>query len=308
MTTKISDRTATHLAFGLRWHLPFPFPAFPAAPAGQAADVLVEEGDLPSAAGEVRACGPLREAGPAVARIGLPGVARLLITDGNRIRVKRHDGCSDDALNLLLMGTGAALLLHQRGYLPLHGSGILTARGAVLFVGHSGAGKSTTLAALMQRGYPMICDDLAAIRLNDAGMPQVWPGVGVYKLWADSAEALGLGTADLPRVRAELEKFMVPTGANLVTQAAPVRAIYQLATHNRPELSMKPRRDSAKFNALLDHTWQKLTIKRMGLHTEHFSRAVAVANAVRVVSIRRPDGGGLHPGDLADRLEADFLS
>jgi hypothetical protein len=301
------DHPATHQAFGLRWHLPFPFDAFPTAPAGQSAEVLVEEGIIPPPTATLSAAGPLRQAGPSEVRFGLPGVARLLISGGDRIRVQRYPGCRDDALCLMLMGTGAALLLHQRGFLPLHGSGVLTPKGAVLVIGHSGAGKSTTLAALMQRGYPMICDDLAALRIDAAGVPRVHPGVALYKLWADSAKALAVSTAGLARVRDELEKFMVPAAARLVTEPAPVTAIYQLSTHQSSELQLEPRRDGARFNAVLDHTWQKLTVKRMGLHQQHFSQAIAVANAARIVAVRRPDGAGLEPAALAERLEADFL-
>lgn len=297
---------ATHQAFGVTWHFPFPFPLFRPAPPGERADVVVEEGELPPPPAASHPAGPLRLASPDGVRFGLPGVAKLWVSHGSRVRVERHPNGSDDALRLLLVGPGASLVLHQRGFLPLHGSAVATPRGAVVFLGHSAAGKSTTLGAFLKRGYPMVCDDLAALRLDPAGAPLLHPGVPLYKLWADSAAALGVETHGLPRARRDLEKFLVPAAEQLVDGALPVYAVYQLSRHQDAAVRLEPQSDGNKFQCLLDHTWQKLTVRRMGLHGAHFQRAVAVANAVRVVTARWPEGSLLDADRLADALEADF--
>lgn len=154
-------------------------------------------------------------------------------------------------------------------------------------------------------GYPMLAEDLAAVRLDMAGVAWVEPGVQVTKLWADSAAALGQPTAGLSRVRPELEKFVVPVGAALVKTAAPLAALYVLSAHNEPAIVLEERRDARKFNALLDHTWQKLVVKRMGLHGSHFQRAVAVANQARIVRVQRPEGE-FRLTELADAVAANF--
>jgi len=299
---------ATHQAFGLFWHFPFSFPLFRVVPSDVPADVVVELGILPPPSPDARLAGPLRLAEPGKVRFGLPGVAKVLVTNGERILVERDPGGSEETLRLLLMGTVAALLLHQRGYLPLHGSGVVTPYGAVLFVGHSGVGKSTVLGALLKRGYSMICDDLAALRLDEDGVTRVCPGAPLYKLWADSAEALDLATTDLHRARLELEKFLVPVPDRQISVPVPVHAIYQLSTHHQPMVSFEPRDDAGRFNVLLDHTWQKLALKRMGLHGAHFQRTVALARTTRVVSVRRPSRKTVDVDELAERLEINFLT
>ena len=298
---------ATHQAYGLNWHFAFDFSPFCAAKADTPADVVVELGLLPAVSPDARAAGPLRQVCPGSVRFGMPGVAKLLVNEGRHILVEPHPDGSQQALNLLLMGTASALLLLQRGVLPLHASGILTPRGAALIVGHSGAGKSTALGALLRRGYPMVCDDLAAIRFDQAGAPQVCPGVPLYKLWADSAEALGVATGNLPRVRDELSKFMVSTDLQLIERPVPIYAVYQLSAENVSEPRIEPKRDAKKFNVLLDHTWQKLTVKGLGLQAKHFHQATLLANAVRVLALRRPQAGGVDVDRIAALIEADFL-
>lgn len=300
--------TATHRAFGLTWSMPFDFPPFTPiddSAAGSPADVEVVETDVPRPSADANWAGPLRAVEGPVVTFGMPDAARMRITDGNRIAFQRHPGCTDEALRLLLMGPGSALVLHQRGVLPLHGSGIVTDRGAVLLVGHSGAGKSTTLGAFMDRGYPVLCDDLAAVDLDADGRAVVFPGTRVLKVWADSAASLGWPTDGLPRVRTELNKYMVPVSRQSA-DPVPLVAVYQMTTHNDADVEFVRRERAAKFNALLDHTWQKMTVKRMGLHGRHFEHVVAVANQVPVTQVRRPEGVPLDESDLVDRLIADF--
>lgn len=301
-----------YYAFGLTWQMPLPCPELPpidqTTASGVLPDVVVRYGELPPRSSELSEAGPLRQVAPGEARFGMPNIARLCMRAGNEIIVQRHPGAEDDMVRMLLTGPGAALLLHQRGTLPLHASGIVTPQGnAILFMGHSGSGKSTTLNGFLARGYPMLCEDLAAVRLDDHKQAWVHPGVQVTKLWADSAEKLGVETADLPRVRSELGKFLAPVDQHLTSEPAPVHTIYALSIHNEDRLELEVRKDVGKFNSLLDHTWQKLTIQRMGLHGIHFQNAVTIANQARIVRVTRPDRQ-FELDMFLDRLEEDFCT
>lgn len=296
-----------YAAYGLTWQMPLACPELRRAPADSAVDVTVAYCDLPLPPSGSLSAGPLRQVTPGEARFSLPGVAGLLVRGGNEILIERQPDADDEMVRLLLLGTGMALLLHQRGLLPLHASAIVAPAGAILFMGHSGAGKSTLLNEFLRRGYPMLAEDLAAVRLAADGAAWVEPGVQTTKLWADSAAVLGRPTGGLARVRPELEKFFVPVDGPLATAPARLAAIYTLASHNEPAISLEERRDARKFNALLDHTWQKLVVKRMGLHGAHFQRAIAVANQARMVRVLRPDEG-FRLKELADAIEGDFTA
>ena len=291
---------ATHQAFGLLWQFPFPFPPFAPAPATAVADVVVTQALPGSSVNEV----PLITADRV--RYQLPGVACVEVSGGCHIRIEIDPAADMQAVQLLLMGTAAALLLHQRGILPLHGSGIVTPRGAVLFIGHSGAGKSTTLATLLQRGYPLLCDDLAAIRLDEQGQPWVYPGTAVYKLWADAAATLNIATAALPHVRPGLEKYLLSHRESRADAPLPLDAIYRLSADGEALPQIGTPSGAAKINTLLDHVWQKPAMPAMGVHGQQFQRCMAVAKHCHVRTIQRPVRGG-GPQQLVDLLEADFL-
>ena len=295
----------TYSAFGLSWQLPFACPEMGVPKSYSAVDIRVSLGTVPEFLPEARDAGPFQQVTPEAVLFSFPGVARYLVQNGTEIIIQPEPGAPETRLRLFLLGTAAALLLHQRGILPLHASGIRTPKGAVLFTGHSGFGKSTLLATFLERGYDMLTDDVAAISLAENGRPFVAPSYPHFKLWADSAEMLNKATDSLERIRPELDKFAVPAAVALDDQPQPLHAIYVLTPTNDPELRLEPLQDARKFNVFLDHTWQKMALKRMNRHAEHFRQSVAIANQVRLCRVYRPEKP-FQPYALADLIEADF--
>lgn len=294
-------------AFGLTWRLPFPCPEMGTPRADSAVDVQVSLGQVPEALPQARDAGPFQQVTPEAVLFSFPGVASYLVQNGDEIIIQPEPGAPETRLRLFLLGTAAALLLHQRSILPLHASGIRTPHGAVLFTGHSGFGKSTLLATFLERGYAMLTDDVAAIRLDGNGRPLVAPSYPHFKLWADSAELLHKATENLERVRPELEKFAVPAAVALDDRPLPLHTVYVLTPTNEPGLRLEPLQDARKFNVFLDHTWQKMALKRMNRHAEHFRQSVAIANQIRLRRVYRPEKP-FQPYALADLIEADFLA
>src|SRR5690606_16473868 len=71
-------------------------------------------------------------------------------------------------IGLPLFGPVMACLLHRQGLLVLHGSAVVIDGEAHAFLGDKGSGKSTTAAALIAAGLPLVADDVVALdRLED---------------------------------------------------------------------------------------------------------------------------------------------
>lgn len=115
-------------------------------------------------------------------------IGKVRISKGELVTVEPvSDLESTDELNLIpfILGPVMALMLHQRGFLVLHGSAVNVSHGtvqsndlpsAVAFLGHRGNGKSTTAIHLYVEGYPLVADDILAIKFNSDGKPVVYPG------------------------------------------------------------------------------------------------------------------------------------
>lgn len=293
-------------AFGLNWKLPFACPEMGTTVVTDDVDVTVCYGPAPALPFGSTGAGPFQQVTSNVAYFRFPEVASYLVEQGNRITIEPEVGATEAQLRLFFLGTAISLLLHQRGLLPLHASGICTSQGGVLFTGHSGFGKSTLLATFLARGYRMLTDDLAAIGFTDAGQPIVYPGYPQIKLWEDSANELNQSTDNLRRIRPELDKFAVPLTQEIDQTSVPLHAIYALTPYNGNYPTVEHLTDARKFNVFLDHTWQKLALKRMGRHADHFRQSAAVANQVKVRRIYRPEKPFMLQ-ELANLIEADFV-
>nr|UXE44900.1 hypothetical protein Hi04_10k_c3883_00009 [uncultured bacterium] len=120
-----------------------------------------------------------------------PDIARLQCSpDGRRARITRFPN-ADDGRFAKLRGPIRALVGDLRGGLGLHASAVAIGPKAVLILGDSGAGKSTTACELaMSHGARLLADDAALVVVR-RGIPYVEPTEAVHCLWPDASKHLG---------------------------------------------------------------------------------------------------------------------
>jgi HPr Serine kinase C-terminal domain len=108
---------------------------------------------------------------------------------GDSVWVSRADDIAFAEVAELLLGPVFSCVLAQRGFTCLHAATVSIAGRVVAIVGSSGAGKSTTALALVQRGGTLIADDVAVF--DDAPGPSaVRSGAPRLRMCPDSAESL----------------------------------------------------------------------------------------------------------------------
>jgi hypothetical protein len=232
-------------------------------------------------------------------------IARYLISDGCEIIIERLSPDKTDAIRLFLLGPVFAALLHQRGYLPLHGSALETAKGAVIFAGPSGRGKSTLAAAFMLRGYRILADDISTLRTDSDGRILLQPAFPQLKLWADSVNKIGADPASLHRVRPELEKYGLRFQAEFALTPQPLHAVYILNVVNHGEFQLKALSGLEKMDALTRNTFGHKYVRGIGRQSQHFSQTATAAKNLRVCRVIRPAKPfNLEP--LIELLESDW--
>ena len=133
---------------------------------------------------------------------------------------------SSEDREILLWTTPAAVAISLQADLALHAASIDVGGEAVLLAGPSGAGKTTTAAALHAAGTRVLADDLT--RCNPRGHPSVFPGPAVLRLRDDTARRYASDSQ--PTSHRRKTRLIVPAGRRGDGAPVPLRAIYFLAS------------------------------------------------------------------------------
>jgi hypothetical protein len=232
----------------------------------------------------------------AVSELGRGAAFALSYSDGTlfvidraaeRIWGKWEDPWTIEDFTTYLVGPVTGFMLRRRGVLTLHASGIATHNAAVLFCGGAGAGKSTLAAALALKGFPVLCEDIAALR-SEGGAFWVAPGYPRVCLWPESVGRLSGNPDQFPLITPNWDKRYLPLDGNLAhfcSEPLRVCAIYVLQARDNSERAPSVSELGAKdaLPLLVQNTYMNYLLDRAQRAQEFEQLAQLVAN----VPVRR---------------------
>ena len=142
----------------------------------------------------------------------------VAVRRGTEVLYAKHTELSDQDVQAFLMSIPFAALIYQRKEIAVHGSALiappeLKPRGATIILGTSGAGKSTTSAALALNKWLVMCDDICRIgilaRESDRtwSSPKLYAGYSRIKLTDSSFAILEFDKTNLDQVSKFVEKY-----------------------------------------------------------------------------------------------------
>lgn len=260
-------------------------PGFAASPDAAEPDVRIHRAPVADTLGPVPGTGVTWQIESDHILVKRPGVACYRVTGGNAVAFDPLPGADGDDVALILAGSVFGMLLHQRGQIVLHGSAIRVGGRAVLFCGPSGAGKSTLAAALGQRGWPVLADDVCAIDLSGP-VPMVHPDARWQKLWDESIDALRLDARRGDAIRNRARKFYVEPDA-VAPEPVAVAAVYLLAAG---ETEVRIERPNLADAALLirRNAYRPRLVERLGRKQDYLRAAAGILAAGGIFRLVRP--------------------
>ena len=190
----------------------------------------------------------------------------LIDWTGDRVSVHWSAPLNDADAASYLSGSVLAFVLRLRGSVPLHASAVVIDGRAVLFVGDSWAGKSSTAAAFSILGFPVLSDDIVRIDVGDGDLA-AYPSHPRLNVWPDSAATL-FGAPDALPVHSETygKHYLDLLAAGYPFQDAPVpvETIYVLKERSAhpepPAIRLMPPR--AALMALVGQTYGNCLLDR----------------------------------------------
>jgi hypothetical protein len=281
-------------------------PGLIAGAPGRAPQVTIRRGPVPESLPNATASGPTWQIAGKEFLMRIPDIARFLLKDGREIVVAPASDATAADIPIFILGTVFGILLHQREQIVLHASAVRVNGKAVLFCGSSGAGKSTLAAALAQRGYPVVTDDVCTLTADGPAAPLVHPDGRQLKLWAQAIDRLDLAQQRGERVRASLEKFYVEP-SEVFTEPLPLGAAYALREARPPHKPGIDRPNVVDAALLLRrHAYRPLMVRRMGQKANYFRAATTIANVAGIFFLTRALDFAKMPEVIAT-LEAHWL-
>jgi hypothetical protein len=183
----------------------------------------------------------------------VPRLGEFRVSGGREIAYDLDPEGDGARVAAYIIGVAMALLLHQRGFLVLHGSAIEYKGRAFAFVAPKYHGKSTISAALQARGCKLVTDDLIPVKVGKEDLPMVMPGYPFSKVWPDAFAALGEDHEKSPKFIEGFEKRLRsvrPEG--LAAGPCPLRRVYVLEWGE--EIALEPIIRAEAFQQAVTHT------------------------------------------------------
>ncbi len=222
--------------------------------------------------------------------ITVPNVARFLVRDGNDIIIDPVEATADSEIRVFLMNSVFSALLHQRGVLPLSASCVQVGESCVAFAGFSATGKSTLVAQLQQRQFPVISDDLSALSVAPTSGAIISPGFPQIRLWANAMEHLQLNVEEHQRSRPTLPRYDIPNSYRPAQGTLPLKRIYVLReTRGKETDRIVPIINMGdRLEVLVNYTKGYQQMKGLGGRAAHLKMCASMLGSVSVFELWRP--------------------
>ncbi len=215
------------------------------------------------------------------------GVARFHITGGQRIAVEPAADSDPAAVRLFILGAAIGVVLHQRGFFPLHGCALALDGKGLAFLGPSERGKSTLAAAFSEAEHKILSDDRFMLNRSSTGRYVIEPGLPIFRL--RSLAAMNRQDLSAAYMAPDVDdKWSVPAAQLFSTSAVSLTSLFFLEWSNSKttKIIRLDRFDALAF--LRRDVWLNFFIKILGRESEFLAWAADLLNHVPAFVLRRP--------------------
>jgi hypothetical protein len=244
-------------------------------------EVFLSYGNIPDHLQDNLVDFPFIEANTNQYLLKLKGIGKILLENGTSITLEKEKKTNNLDLERYVLTNILGILSYQRNWIPMHG-GVFEKNGkGILITGLSGNGKSTLLAALSQKGYKIVSDDISNVQIidNKAFAQPCFPNL---LLWKKTAELLKIETKTENKLRSDAEKYIIPlTEDQFYNKPIELTHIYVLQNKNVTEEKIELK-GFGKIESLRKNTYRPWFVKTINKQKEHFIQLGQLANNINL--------------------------
>lgn len=222
----------------------------------------------------------------------IKGTATYYIKDANSIQVEAFPEADKQKVKTFLLGSAFGMLLIRRKSIAIHGGAVQINEKGIIVTGDSGAGKSTLTAALREKGYDFLADDVSVIGEDENNNLMIMPGYPQQKLCSDAVEKFNYcNSSSIKKVDEDRDKYAIAIENNFRKTAAKLKAIYELSVADVDKVEVRKVTGTEKLNVIFNNIFRFGLVNYTGMDTVYFKKCVQLAKNIEIYKIKRPKEG-----------------
>lgn len=229
-----------------------------------------------------------------------------VIQNGNEIIFEMNEGYDIETVSCWILGFCTAMLLLQRQTLAVHCSAVTDGENTILISGEPGAGKSTLTRRFLEKGYKLMADDVAAVRL-EGDNAIVYSGFPYQKLVRNEVESRNLDIGKLIYINEEKDKFLVPVDENFEDKPQILKNFVFLVVGDVPEVQFGQLRGLDMLFAIKNNLFLHKLPGTWENEKELVEECLNIASKCNVFIVVRPSEGD-STIKILEKLEEAFDS
>ena len=171
----------------------------------------------------------------------------------------------------------------------------------MLITGDSRAGKSTSLAGLLKRGYAAFSDDVVVLK-EEQGLVKAAASYPMVKLWDDTMDKMNFEDRSF-RIQQDIDKYGLFFHDRFDRSQYPVKKVFVLKIQDTPSLTSRTLDGKDAFDALIRQVYRPMLIQNNAQRLLYFKLVIDIINNGSIIEVTRPmDCNADHLVDFVESL------
>lgn len=219
--------------------------------------------------------------------ITINNVASYDVIDGCKIVVQPFPNSDINEVTKYIGGSCLGLLLFQRNTIALHGGALAINNTGVIISGNIGAGKTTLVSTLINKGYPFLSDDVSAIT-TDNNKNFINHSFPKQKFCKDTAISLGYNLEDLILIDKIKDKYYGPLVPNFTKTPYEFKYFFYINLTDCNKVSWSQVTGIDKFQIIFKNIYRTEVIPKTLFSPIYIKKCLNLCNEIKVYKINRP--------------------